>query len=205
MTTDTTHTRDANATSLHTVPPATHRGSRRARRRTVTEDGTANQKGVQETRVRERAVQWSLPLVEGSLALSAEPPASPVAETRPRLSLVPAPDRELEQRAGRFVQAVLEVTAGTRSLQQLTRVVRPDVYEEMQHRLTVLSRVRGRDPRVPSAARVASVRVYKPRDDVAEVTARVVRDGRSRAVAARLEHDTDRRDPTWVCTALCWV
>ncbi|MGH1563394.1 Rv3235 family protein [Mumia sp. DW29H23] len=155
-----------------------------------------------------RAVQWSLPLVEGSLALAtaplADPHAAAIAE-RPRLSLVPPPERELEQRAGRFVQAVLEVTAGTRPLQQLVRVVRPDVYEEMQHRLAVLARASTRAPRVPAAGRVASIRVYRPREDAAEVTARVVRDGLSRAIAARLELDTDRRDPTWVCVALCWV
>lgn len=157
---------------------------------------------------RPRAVQWSLPLVEGSLALALDPPvdpAAPRAPERPRLSLVPPPERELEQRAGRFVQAVLEVAAGTRPLQQLVRVVRPDVYEDIQHRLAVLGRVSARGARIPSEGRVASIRIYKPRHDAAEVTARVVRDGHSRAIAVRLEHDTDRRDPTWVCVALCWV
>ncbi|WP_370615883.1 Rv3235 family protein [Mumia qirimensis] len=151
------------------------------------------------------SVQWSLPLVEGSLALALDRGAPPPTPPRPALRLVPPPERDLEQHAGRFVQAVLEVSAGTRPLQQLVRVLRPDVYEELRHRLSVLSRARTRTPRRPAAGRVASVRVYRPRDDVAEVTARVARDGRSRAVAVRLEHDTERRDPTWVCTALVWV
>ncbi|KAA1422464.1 hypothetical protein FE697_015080 [Mumia zhuanghuii] len=69
----------------------------------------------------------------------------------------------------------------------------------------MLARARTRTPHRPAAGRVASVHVCRPRDDVAEVSARVVREGRSRAVAARLEHDTDRRDPTWICTALVWV
>ncbi len=149
------------------------------------------------------AAQWSLPLVDGSLALSAE--RAPAASTRPQLSLVPPYAPALEQRAAQFVRALLEVSAGARPLQQLVRVMTPEVYEEMQHRVAVLGRARTREPRHAPVSRLASIRVSYPREGAAELTARIAQGTQSRALAARLVHDVDRRDPTWVCTALCWV
>lgn len=147
--------------------------------------------------------QWSLPLVDGSLALSSPQVAS--APRRPHLSLVPPHEPGLEQRAATFVRALLEVSSGTRPLAQLARVLTPAVYEEMQQRVAILARARTREPRQVPANRLASIRVTHPRVGAAEVAARIAQGDRSRALAARLVHDVDRRDPTWVCTALCWV
>lgn len=130
-----------------------------------------------------------------------EPPptqAPPVADfgaqPTPR-SALPCPRKA----AAGLVQAVLEVLAGRRSLQQLMPFTTEDVYDEIQYEL---SRLRARHIRrglpLPSPARVQSVHVGEPADGIAEATA-VVRHGeRHRAVALRLE-GTDGR---WQCTAL---
>ncbi|WP_262850846.1 Rv3235 family protein [Mumia quercus] len=147
--------------------------------------------------------QWSLPLVDGSLALSS-PQVLP-SPPRPHLSLVPPHEPGLDQRAATFVRALLEVSSGSRPLTQLARVLAPEVYDEMQKRVAILARARTREPRQAPASRLASIRVTRPRTGAAEIAARIAQGDRSRALAARLVHDADRRDPTWVCTALCWV
>ncbi|MFD1825527.1 MULTISPECIES: Rv3235 family protein [Mumia] len=149
------------------------------------------------------AAQWSLPLVDGSLALSTD--VRPSLPSRPHLTLVPPQAPVPDQRAAKFVRALLEVSSGTRPLQQLARVLTPEVYEEMQHRVAVLARARTREPRQAPVSRLASIRVSHPREGVAELSARIAQGTQSRALAARLVHDIDRRDPTWVCSALCWV
>jgi len=90
-----------------------------------------------------------------------------------------------------LVQAVTEVLAGRRPLQQLMPWTDERVYLQITGRLR-----RRRSPAVPP--RVSSVHLSEPRDGVIEACA-VLRNGpRSEAVALRLE-GTDGR---WRCTAL---
>jgi hypothetical protein len=86
-----------------------------------------------------------------------------------------------------------------RPVAQLLRWATPDVYAEVCRRADTVAA--GSDTRHRSRTgrpRVVSVHVTRPTDGVAEVAARVRHAGRSRALAARLEHRSDR----WLCTAL---
>ncbi|KHL16410.1 hypothetical protein CLV56_2798 [Mumia flava] len=149
--------------------------------------------------------QWALPLTDGANALALDAPPRPdVRVGPPPVRLRAVEDEDLAARGARLVQAVLEVQAGTRPLGQLARVLRTDVHDQLQRRLTLLARTRRPRPTPPPRARVASARAYQPHPDAAEISVRVVQDGRSRAVAARIEYDRERREPTWVCTAFCW-
>jgi len=124
----------------------------------------------------------------------------------PELRLVPAADPDTpdgappaRQWAARFVQAVVEVVAGDRPVQQLVRWTDEDVLSDLQHRVEVLSAtssstVRGRTER----SQLRSVRVCQPTPTVAEVSAHVRHGGRSRAIAVRFEARRGR----WLCTAL---
>lgn len=105
----------------------------------------------------------------------------------------------LEAWAGSFVQAVVEVVEGDRPLSQLVRWTNRRVYGEVSERQRTMSehsqptRTRG-----PRRAQVATMRIYRPAPDVAEVSARVSVGIRSRAIAARLDLIRDR----WMCTAI---
>jgi hypothetical protein len=101
--------------------------------------------------------------------------------------------------AARFVQAIVEVIGGDRPVTQLVRWTGEDVYLDMSRRVRILGLTttagsRGR----ASRPQVASVHVYQPCDDVAEVAVHLRHGARSRAVAARLEVRRGR----WLCTAL---
>ncbi|BCW72083.1 Rv3235 family protein [Arthrobacter sp. NicSoilB8] len=92
------------------------------------------------------------------------------------------------------VQAAIEVLAGTRPAQQLSRRLDPHCLAALQHRAALTRRVAsgssptaGRLHRNPS---VRSVRACRVSDDVYEASAVVVEDSRVRAVALRLERDT---------------
>ena len=105
--------------------------------------------------------------------------------------------------AGQLAQAVVEVLAGARPLTQLLTRVDEQIYAE----LAALAPDPGTAPtfgrnrgviRPEDRPRVRSVHVSRPATDVAEVTARVQTNGRSRAVALRLEEWRGR----WRCSAL---
>ena len=92
------------------------------------------------------------------------------------------------------VQAAIEVLAGTRPAQQLSRRLDPRCLAALQHRAALTRRVAsgssptaGRLHRNPS---VRSVRACRVSDDVYEASAVVVEESRVRAVALRLERST---------------
>ena len=128
-----------------------------------------------------------------------------VQPQRPELALVappparPSPDDRLAAQARQLLQAVVEMVGADRPVIQLLRLATPEVYAEVSRRAELVSA--GSDTRHRSRtgrARIVSLHLQRPRDDVSEVAAHVRHAGRSRALAARLEH----RDDRWVCTAL---
>lgn len=112
----------------------------------------------------------------------------------------------LRHRCARFMQALVEVLSGERPVRQMASWMSPDVHLELQRRLVVGSRIpAGRSTR-PSTARLVSVHVSMVDDQIAEVAARMVQHGRSRAIAVRLEpQPTSRGEMVWRCTALEWA
>lgn len=154
------------------------------------------------TRVRHPG-QWALPLdpVDDARAGAATPTFAAVREG--------AAETAGEHRARRFVQALLEVAGGVRPVHQLARSMAPRVYDDFAARLARVARTRraaGTAVRCPvPPTHVATVRVCEPVEHVQEIAARFVQNGRSRAIAVRLELRTDHRGtPRWVCTALAW-
>lgn len=85
--------------------------------------------------------------------------------------------------ARRMVQAVLETYDGSRSADQLTRWVVPEV-RERAHRRGQLARRRGRRAHRPPVVR--AVLACQPADGVCEVSAVVWVEGRVRALALRM-------------------
>ncbi|MFL6090069.1 MAG: Rv3235 family protein [Aeromicrobium sp.] len=131
------------------------------------------------------------------------PDASPV---------VPAPiERDnlagrtvLRQKAGHFMQALVEVLAGERPPRQLAAWMSHDVYGQMVTRLAIRPRPAHR-PTTLHRARVVSVHVAMVDAETAEIAARFVQRGRSRAIAVRLELRTNHRSISqWLCTAIAW-
>ena len=132
--------------------------------------------------------QYPLPL-RGVPAAVVEPP---------RTTATPA---GTAQQAIRFTQALVEVLSGGRPLRQVAAWMAPDVYEGLRRRLALAA---GRGP--VTRARLASVHTAVVEPGVLEVAARMVHAQRSRALAVRLEHHTDRRGVRqWRCTALSWA
>lgn len=139
--------------------------------------------------------------VQGTLALDlgVVPAAPPV----PDLHVVPVQasqeHREVQAWAARFAQATVEVLGGDRPVAQLLRWTTARVYADLDRRVRILGRTTAAPRRQRTArAQVASVRVYQPGPDCAEVSVHVRHGHRSRAIAARLE----RRDDAWRCVAL---
>jgi len=99
-----------------------------------------------------------------------------------------------------LARCILEVLAGARDLEQLSRWVTDDVYTTLLHR-TVLAerarRVKGITAARPALA-VLSTHISEPRDGVVEATIIVRNPIRVRAVAIRLE-GLDRR---WRASAI---
>lgn len=156
------------------------------------------------------------PPVQGTLALAFVLPSGlPAAPPPPPgLRLVPAPAEAADDAdfgpqptpsellpdpqpwAARFSQALAEVLAGDRPVGQLVRWTTGEVYEELVARLSPSALAR----RESGAARprLSAMRVDRPADGVAEVTA-VLRSGaRATAMALRLEG----LDGRWQCSAL---
>lgn len=153
------------------------------------------------------------PPVQGALALDFTLPSGlPAVPQAPALTLVvgrgrapaDAPPSEptvpaARDWAGRFVQAVVEVIAGDRPLQQLIRWTDERVYADLSRRVRILGLTTSAASRHRTErSHVRSVHVFQPRPDAVEVAAHVRHGRRSRAVAARLEADHAR----WRCTAL---
>lgn len=94
-----------------------------------------------------------------------------------------------------MAQALVEVMAGNRPLQQVSRWTSPEVYASVSRRAALSTR---RDVRRRRSALVLRVRVCEPVDGVIEACAVVVEGDRVRALAMRLS-GIDRR---WVVTVL---
>lgn len=132
--------------------------------------------------------QWALPLVP-----------------MPRLAAGefagPAPLRE---KASTFVQALVEVIAGDRPTAQMAAWMSADVYDQLVERLFVQTCAAPRQ-HSRAAAHVGSVHLVMIDDHSAEIAARMVQAGRSRALAVRLDlQPTLRGGQQWRCTALSW-
>ncbi len=156
--------------------------------------------------------------VQGTLALAfvladdvPATPASPMLRllAPPSLTELPRPDDEAERTrtarrelpapgpwAGRLVQAVVEVLAGDRPSAQLVRWTVEPVHAAV--RASIRPTPRGPTSLSGHRAQVRSVRVSEPADGIAEVSATVARDGRTTAVALRMEG----LDGRWMCTVL---
>jgi hypothetical protein len=157
------------------------------------------------------------PALQGALALDFPLPSGlPAAPHAPELTLVvgrPEPPTASAERppcpvcpgpaardwAGRFVQAVVEVIAGDRPLQQLIRWTDERAYCDLSRRVRILGLTTSAASRHRTErSHVRSVHIYQPHPDAAEVAAHVRHGARSRAIAARLEAERGR----WTCTAL---
>lgn len=142
-------------------------------------------------------------------------PAVPVAETqaalaldldegshllgRPGLRVVTGEERELDAFSARFAQAVVEVIGGDRGVHQLMRWTTERVYADLMHRSHALHRATPGDQRLRRVrATVRSVHLFRPHDDVAEISIHVRHGQRSRAIAARIE----RIEGRWRCSVL---
>jgi len=151
--------------------------------------------------------------VQGTLALDfALPSGLPAVPRTPALTLVvggeqrPAPlagsaDRPPAPKewAGRFVQAVVEVIAGDRPVQQLVRWTNERVYADLSRRVRILGLTTNAASRHRTErSHVRSVHIFQPDPSSAEVAAHVRHGARSRAVAVRLDAEHGR----WTCTAL---
>ncbi|WP_244296660.1 Rv3235 family protein [Paenarthrobacter nitroguajacolicus] len=100
-----------------------------------------------------------------------------------------------------IAQAALEVLAGTRPVQQLSRSLEPDCYVSLQHRaaLTRKHAAKARGNAQPHRSpMVRSVRACSISDTICEASIVVAEEQRCRAVAMRLE----RFDGVWRVTAL---
>ncbi|WP_395656101.1 Rv3235 family protein [Nocardioides sp.] len=149
--------------------------------------------------------------VQGTLALDLQPrfdPPEPVAARHQRpVADVIAIDgpvrRRLEEWAGRYVQAAVEIVGGDRPVSQLLRWTSREVYENLDRRAQLVGRAGRHQPgqgRVqPVRPRVVGVHTCFLARDRVEVSAHVRYGERSRAVAARFVHTSDQR---WCCTAL---
>lgn len=108
----------------------------------------------------------------------------------------------LRERAGRFMQALAEVLSGIRPARQLSPWVAPAVYQQLLDELESDRPVTRRG----AGVRVVSVHVAMVNAETAEIAARMVRRGRSHAIAVRLELQRDARGhAVWRCTALSWA
>lgn len=100
--------------------------------------------------------------------------------------------------AALIAQAIVEAEVGDRPLSQLVRWTSAEVHDVIALRCSMHGQRRAHVRLGTGRALVASIHVCEVAPDVAEVSATVRRDGRSRALALRLEGVGD----AWRCTAL---
>ncbi len=115
----------------------------------------------------------------------------------------PAPTSSLPDPAPlleNLTRCVIEILAGARELEQISRWLSDDVYRHLLKRVIISGRARqakGQAAVRPSFT-IGSTSVFEPRDGVVEAVVIVRGRARSRAVAIRLE-GLDRR---WRATAI---
>ena len=148
--------------------------------------------------------------IQGTLALDLEPrfdPPEPAAgQHHPAADVIAieAPLRRgLEQWAGRYVQAAVEIVGGDRPVSQLLRWSTREVFADLDRRAQLVARAgrhqAGQGRTQPVRPRVVGVHTCFVTRSRVEVSAHVRYGDRSRAVAARFVRTTDQR---WCCTAL---
>lgn len=101
---------------------------------------------------------------------------------------------------GNLTRCVIEILAGARELEQISRWVSDDVYRHLLKRVVMSTRarqVKGTAPVRPTFS-LGSTRICEPRDGIVEAVVVVHNRARVRAVAFRLE-GLDRR---WRATAI---
>ena len=157
------------------------------------------------------ATALSVPVVRPTFTGAVEPSPGQIPLPFPGMTpVLPAPvergdARPLRERSARFMQALVEVLSGERPVRQMDPWMAPDVYEQLSSRLVVHARAPRRQA-AARGARIVSVHVAMVTDEAAEIAGRMVHQGRSRAVAVRLELQTTHRgDKVWRCTALVWA
>jgi uncharacterized protein DUF6459 len=149
--------------------------------------------------------------VQGTLALDLQPRFDP-PEPPPSHPHRPAADvtpievplrRGLEQWAGRYLQAAVEIVGGDRPVSQLLRWSSREVFQDLDRRAQLVARAgrhhAGQGRVQPVRPRVVGVHTCFLTRGRVEVSAHVRYGDRSRAVAARFVRTTDHR---WCCTAL---
>lgn len=111
-------------------------------------------------------------------------------------SALPDPAPLLEN----LTRCVIEILAGARELEQISRWVGDDVYQHLLKRVVISARARQAKGQAPvrPAFSLGSTTVCEPRDGVVEAVVIVRGRARARAVAIRLE-GLDRR---WRATAI---
>lgn len=123
-------------------------------------------------------------LVEPLPAEPLPPESLPPEQTAP-----PEPELDPGLAAEGLARSVLEVLAGARDLQQLTRWVTAEVHAVLRARVQLSTRARSvlADRPVRPVLRIGTVKVARPVPGVAETVVVVHGRGRARAVAIRLE------------------
>ena len=112
----------------------------------------------------------------------------------------------LRHRCAQFVQALVEVIAGERPARQMVTWFDASVHDQLTRQLRAQRTLPSGVARRRSTARLVSLHVAMVNDNVAEVAARMVQQGRSRAIAVRLEPQLSHRgERVWRCTALQWA
>lgn len=99
-----------------------------------------------------------------------------------------------------LTRCVIEILAGARDLEQISRWVTDDVYRHLLKRVVLSARarqVKGRSPARPAFS-IGSISIFEPRDGVIESVIIVLGRARARAVAIRLEG----LDSRWRATAI---
>jgi hypothetical protein len=109
---------------------------------------------------------------------------------------LPDPRPLLENLTG----CVIEILAGARDLEQISRWVTEDVYKHLLKRVVLSSRARQAKGQVASrpSFTIGSTSIFEPRDGVVEAVVIVIGRARTRAVALRLEGFDSR----WRATAI---
>jgi hypothetical protein len=111
-------------------------------------------------------------------------------------SALPGPAPLLEN----LTRCVIEILAGARDLEQISRWVTDDVYRHLLKRVVLSARARQAKGRIPvrPAFAIGSISLFEPRDGVVEAVVIVRGRARVRAVAIRLEG----LDSRWRATAI---
>ena len=100
-------------------------------------------------------------------------------------STLPNPEPLLEN----LTRCVIEILAGARDLEQISRWVTDDVYRHLLKRVVLSARARQAKGQVVARPNfsIGSTSLYEPRDGVVEAVVIVTSRARTRAVALRLE------------------